>query len=1091
MAYPLTRQLIAQLCGQDNLQQGESFRRDGSVSFSNADREGGYYKALVKGGGSRYSVSLLTGDNDGVTANCTCPSYYSQTVFCKHIAAALLEVLDAERARPAVRGSLLYPDKKPELGLPETIIDLFGRKPPLRTSGSRFDARTELTVEYGLFTVPFGLRGYLLAVDLKVGPGRPYIVQQLKAFLQAVESGTRLELTKSFAYDPEMHRFSPGDEAAIRELIAIAGSERIYRPEASAGTSKAASETARKLLVPPARADMLLPLLLRLSSVRLEHNGRTTANPSFSDEALPLRFDFDQPDDAETPGAYRMTVIGLERLTVFEAYRLILWDGKLMRADREQCEQIDSLQRMFEPLLRQEAELTFEQMETFVDKVLPGLMKLGAVRLSEPVSDRLVRTPLRAKLYLDRVRDRLLASLEFQYGDLTINPLETAGGMSRKNKDRILVREGDKERQIISFMEQSGFIQTESGYITAEEETEFGFLHDLLPELEKLLTVYATTAVKIRLHRGSPPPQIKVAPWEERMEWLAFTFSLEGIPEAEIKGVVQALEEKRRYYRLRSGALLPLTDEEFRKMVRFMNETGLHSAHLHSTGWRVPLMQGAAMLDAMPDRSALKIDKPVRLLLDHLQNPDHLDDPVPASLSPVLRSYQKDGYRWMRMLARYRFGGILADEMGLGKTVQSIAFLLSMLPDMREQELPSLIVAPASLVYNWRNELLKFAPELRTAIADGSPAERGRLLRRQPDGPDIIITSYPLLRQDRELYGKLEFHTLIIDEAQYMKNDYTQTALSVRKVKAGYKFALSGTPVENSLDELWSICSVVVPSLFPDKRAFGELPKESVARRIRPFLLRRRKADVLGELPEKIETMQSSALYPEQKKLYASYLAKLRYETLKHLDNRTFGRNRISFLAGLTRLRQLCLHPALFVEDYDGRSAKLDQLLEITEECLQAGRRLLIFSQFTEMLELIRAELAARGISCFYLDGQTPARERVELCERFNDGEKETFLISLKAGGTGLNLTGADTVVLYDLWWNPAVEQQAISRAHRMGQRRSVQVIRMVAEGTIEQKMYELQQQKLSLFEEMLDSHDDQPSSLTEQEIQELLQMSE
>ncbi|MDF2902985.1 MAG: superfamily helicase, partial [Bacillus sp. (in: firmicutes)] len=272
-----------------------------------------------------------------------------------------------------------------------------------------------------------------------------------------------------------------------------------------------------------------------------------------------------------------------------------------------------------------------------------------------------------------------------------------------------------------------------------------------------------------------------------------------------------------------------------------------------------------------------------------------------------------------------------------------------------------------------------------------------------------------------------------------------------------------------------------------NRAKFHDLSRETVANRVRPFILRRVKSDVLKELPEKIESQQASELLPEQKKLYAAYLAKLRQETLKHLNEGGLKKNRIKILAGLTRLRQLCLHPALFVEGYGGSSAKFEQLLEIIEECRSEGKRLLIFSQFTQMLKIIGKELAYQGIPYFYLDGNTPGSERVELCNRFNDGEKEMFLISLKAGGTGLNLTGADTVILYDLWWNPAVEQQAADRAHRIGQKKIVQVIRLVSQGTIEDKMYELQQRKKNLIDEVVQPGQETLSTLTEQEIKDIL----
>ncbi|UUZ91869.1 hypothetical protein LJK87_41270 [Paenibacillus sp. P25] len=313
------------------------------------------------------------------------------------------------------------------------------------------------------------------------------------------------------------------------------------------------------------------------------------------------------------------------------------------------------------------------------------------------------------------------------------------------------------------------------------------------------------------------------------------------------------------------------------------------------------MIRGLHLIEAERQGNAVRLGKSLRLLLGHMRNPDHLDFAVPPSLAPVLRDYQSYGFQWLKTLAHYRFGGILADDMGLGKTVQSIAFLVSELAEIRDRERPALIVCPASVVYNWRNELRKFAPELQTVIPDGKqggaePSAQGGF----PGGCDHHLLP-ALLRRDLELYAGLAFHTLILDEAQAFKNYATQTAQAVKQIQARYRFALTGTPVENKLEELWSIFDVVFPGLFPGRKAFNELSRETVAKRARPFLLRRLKTDVLKEPPEKIETLQASEPLPDQKKLYVAYLAKLQQETLKHLSQNGYDRSRIRILAGLTR----------------------------------------------------------------------------------------------------------------------------------------------------------------------------------------------
>lgn len=377
---------------------------------------------------------------------------------------------------------------------------------------------------------------------------------------------------------------------------------------------------------------------------------------------------------------------------------------------------------------------------------------------------------------------------------------------------------------------------------------------------------------------------------------------------------------------------------------------------------------------------------------------------------------------------------------------------------------------------------------MNVRVISGTKQERENLLK-DTSGFDVLVTSYQLLRQDLEYYHGQTFSVMILDEAQAIKNDATKTARAVKSVSAGKRFALSGTPIENSLDELWSIFDAVLPGLFPAKRFFKQWPQEKVSRICRPFILRRVKQDVLHELPEKIEHVHTCELTDDQKKLYLGYLERIQGETKQVLEEEGLQKGRMKILAGLTRLRQLCCHPSLFLENYEGGSGKLTELLELVQHSLENRQRILIFSQFSSMLKKIRKQLEARGKDVFYLDGQTPSKDRVYMTERFNRGEKDIFLISLKAGGTGLNLTGADTVILYDLWWNPAVEDQAAGRAHRMGQKNVVQVFRMITRGTIEEKIHKLQQKKKALIENVIQPGETMLSSLSEEEIKELLEM--
>ncbi len=1108
MSKSLDRPIIKLLCGHAAFGIGEAAWLNGAVAILGKEASANRVSATVQDD-QTHTVTIDQTRPGQLLARCTCGRSGPPGRYCAHVAATLLELMQAtEAGQSASRRfpSLLHPENQPpreeeeEEELPDgflvqrepagaapshqlkaagQLLRLFASPQPPAAAIRSFDVRKTLTLEMTLRFHSFAYTKLMPSIELRLGAERLYVVSKIRDLLQAVKLGSSLPFTKLFTYDPAHHGFTEVDHSIIQVLIQAFESEKQMLETLSYGSSLYASGAReRQLLVSPIFWERLAPLLQQ-ANVIIEARGETYRGLRIADEtSAPIDFVFSEHKE----GSYKLEIAGLGEALILEAYSLAVIGGQFIALRSDTAHQLAELQRMIKSGANAPIHILPEQMEPFMDKVVPGLMKLGRVKLDESIAERMLKAPLQARLYLDRVRDRLFAGLEFQYGDMIINPL-IADKRSRKS-DRILIRDGEHERQIMALMEESKFARTEEGFFMEDEESEFEFLYELVPRLERLLTIHATTAVKTRIVAKHAPPSIRVN-IDERTDWLEFKFSMEGVADAEIRKLVEALAIKRKFYRLASGALMPLNTTEFQEIVRFLNESGIPLSAVEGPEFRLPASRAATLGEADRQRTTIQLGKSLRKLQDNLRNPDHLDFPVPETLAPVLRDYQQYGYQWMRTLAAYRFGGILADDMGLGKTLQAIAFLQSMLTEIRNEGMPALIVAPSSLLYNWLNELKRFAPEMKAVIADGSKMQRMDALRKS--SADIVIVSYPLLRRDIASYVKLSFHTMILDEAQAIKNHATQTSKSVKALQARYRFALTGTPIENSLEELWSIYGAVFPELLPARSLFNLLTRESVARRIRPFLLRRLKRDVLQELPEKIESVHAADLLPEQKKLYVAMLARLQQETVKHLADNEFEKHRIKILAGITRLRQLCCHPALFIEDYEGSSAKFEQLMEMLEDCRAAGRRPLIFSQFTDMLGMIRRELVRRDISYFYLDGQTPAAERVALCSQFNEGKSELFLLSLKAGGTGLNLTGADTVILYDLWWNPAVEQQAADRVHRIGQKNVVQIIRLVAQGTVEDNMYALQERKKNLIDEVIQPGQDSLSSLTEQDIREIL----
>ncbi|MED2971766.1 SNF2 helicase associated domain-containing protein [Fictibacillus sp. B-59209] len=1071
MNIKLNHSIIKEKCGTVSFKKGDSFYRADKVYFESYSMDA--CKAAVTGT-QDFHVTIEREMNGGFRSECSCPTLASFQKDCQHVAAVLLAIYHHQQQGtvPLISGRHLSVSLENQ-ELTEDFLTLFNDQHK-RSSRHQlhFEKRQVLDVEFTCKPVEVSKGQTVLGLEVKIGPVK---VQHIRDFLQRVKEGSISPLSLSFTFDPSLHCFQMENDAVLQQLIKAMHDEQIYIDELLDRPNEVTHNNT--LFITPSSWDMLLPLLEKAPIVKLEY-GNTYRRFRTSKEPLSLQFDFGESQGEN----YHLKIEGLSQMVVLHSYRSVLSVGKLFQLKSDDCSRLSELKRMLDASRTNVIPISQKQMGIFLEKVIPGLKRLGEVHVSRAITEQFAKIPLTAKLYLDRVKNRLLAGLEFHYENIVIDPL-VRRDLQENSK---LIRDVEKEEMILRLMEESSFAKTDGGYFLHNEELEYEFLYHVVPKLQKIAQIYATTSVRNRIFRENARPQIRVKLKKERTNWLEFKFDIDGIPEGQIRDVLLALEEKRKYYRLRNGSLLSLETREFEEIQRFLYALPVPNHDLEQ-GLDLPFIQGMQMLDTAEDRT-FDLEKSFLQFLENLRNPGGLAFEVPGDLEPILRDYQKQGYQWMKTLARYGFGGILADDMGLGKTLQSITFIVSVLQDIREKKSPVLIVCPSSLTYNWLSEMKKFAPDIQSVVVDGGKAERLAFIK-EALAHDVIITSYPLLRKDIGWYEKQAFHTVFFDEAQAFKNPVTQTARAVKKIKADHRFALTGTPVENSLEELWSIFHVVFPELLRGLKEFSNLPKKTITRRISPFLMRRLKEDVLMELPEKTESMESVELLPEQKKLYTAYLAKLRHDTLKHLDKDTLRKNRIKILAGLTRLRQICCHPALFVDSYKGTSGKFKQLMQIVEESKLSGRRVLIFSQFTKMLELIGRELANQGLPFFYLDGQTPSMERVELCNRFNSGERDLFLISLKAGGTGLNLTGADTVILYDIWWNPAVEDQAADRAHRMGQTNAVQVIKLVTQGTIEEKMNELQEKKKDLIEEIIGVGEKPASSLTEEDIREILML--
>ena len=563
-------------------------------------------------------------------------------------------------------------------------------------------------------------------------------------------------------------------------------------------------------------------------------------------------------------------------------------------------------------------------------------------------------------------------------------------------------------------------------------------------------------------------PNITLDISQSRNGYMSMKLNLEGVDSNEYREIFSSYKNNNRLYRMKNGAYLDLKDKDIEQAFKLIDILNIYNDF---DNMKIPNNKAIYLEKLIEDEdlSFVNGSKYVSNVVKKFDKVKSKNYEIPKDLNATLRDYQVSGFEFFKTLSDYQFGGILADEMGLGKTIQTIAFLLS------NKDKKSIVITPTALIYNWKNELEKFAPTLKVGLLHAAKSEREKILDNI-DNYDVILTTYTTYKNDIDKYKNINFDYCIIDEAQNIKNPDAIITKAIKNVNAKVKFALTGTPIENNLMELWSIFDFIMPGYLYNKSKFKSIfvnnDKNIIELKnlIKPFILRRTKKEVITELPDKIEQKIIIDLEKEHKRAYKGYVNLI---TRKIKEN---NQDNITVFSYLTKLRQLCLSPELMVKNYQGKNSKLDVLINIIND--SSDEKILVFSQFTKVLEVIGKRLNEENISYSYLDGKTSAKDRVKLVEEFNTNNNKVFLISLKAGGTGLNLTSANIVVHFDPWWNPAVEDQASDRAHRIGQKNVVNVIKLIAKGTAEERVINLQETKKELIEDVINGNLDNSSTL-------------
>ena len=563
-------------------------------------------------------------------------------------------------------------------------------------------------------------------------------------------------------------------------------------------------------------------------------------------------------------------------------------------------------------------------------------------------------------------------------------------------------------------------------------------------------------------------PNITLDISQSRNGYMSMKLNIEGVDSNEYRELFSSYKNNNRLYRMKNGAYLDLKDNDLEQAFKLIDILNIYNDF---DNMKIPNNKAIYLEKLIEDEdlSFVNGSKYVSNVIKKFDKVKSKNYEIPKDLNATLRDYQVSGFEFFKTLSDYQFGGILADEMGLGKTIQTIAFLLS------NKDKKSIVITPTALIYNWKNELEKFAPTLKVGLLHAAKSEREKILDNI-DNYDVILTTYTTYKNDIDKYKNINFDYCIIDEAQNIKNPDAIITKAIKNVNAKVRFALTGTPIENNLMELWSIFDFIMPGYLYNKSKFKSIfvnnDKNIIELKnlIKPFILRRTKKEVITELPDKIEQKIIIDLEKEHKRAYKGYVNLI---TRKIKEN---NQDNITVFSYLTKLRQLCLSPELMVKNYQGKNSKLDVLINIIND--SSDEKILVFSQFTKVLEVIGKRLNEENISYSYLDGKTSAKDRVKLVEEFNTNNNKVFLISLKAGGTGLNLTSANIVVHFDPWWNPAVEDQASDRAHRIGQKNVVNVIKLIAKGTAEERVINLQETKKELIEDVINGNLDNSSTL-------------
>ena len=1097
--------IIDNLCedaGEQRKQKAQKYRDENRIYFKKVEYENpmNFEVTAEVEGTDTYNTYIQVKNGEIENITCTCPDYYNYYGVCKHTLATVLALADynVEKIEKHENKATVQKEKKYTnfSQIVKTIynhelneIDKDLEDNELKNTGT---IKIEPKIIYDKFTKE-------MKVEFKIGNKRMYKIKNLAEFY------TLMMLKENYKYGDKLefvHRKEMFDQESqgLLEFV-LKYAEIIKYANSNANSNyryygKALNEN--NIILGNTGLDELFDIQ-KNKKVLIEKDYEVKAI-DFLEEDPPLDFSLEQISDDE----YKIIAnFDIYKINILRGknYKYVLTDKNLYRCSKEFTNTNLEMLTLFRENYVSEVMLGKKEIGDLFSIVLPKVK--NAIKIEEKLKkevEEYIPEKLRLKVFLDFDKNNyVVADVKLCYGENEFNPLN-----QKEEKNFKFPRNIVEETKAMNIFRKTGFMFEPQNlrFILPDDEKIYNFLSEDINLYMKKFEVLVTENFKTK---EIVAPKVGSLGVRVENNLLEIDLSKLNINPEELQEMLAKYKLKKKFYRLKNGAFLQLQDsEEVEFLDKLITGTDIDYKELENGTVRLPVNRTLylnQLLKKMKNTEITK-DKQYREIVNNL-NKDLLEEEnIPQQFENILRPYQKTGFQWLKTLDNYRFGGILADDMGLGKTIQIISMLVSYKENQEENKKTSLVVSPSSLALNWKNEIEKFAPELNIKVISGNANQRKEIIN-EIERYDVIVTSYDLLKRDIEIYKEKNytFRFIIADEAQYLKNNNAKNAKAIKQIKADSRFALTGTPIENSLAELWSIFDFVMPGYLFSYKKFKSTYETAIVKDndedaikklkmlIEPFVLRRTKKEVLTELPEKTITVLKNEMGEEQRKIYLSYLVRTKQELQDEINSNGYERSQIQILAALTRLRQICGHPSLFIDNYKEPCSKLEQCMEILEDGITAGHKILLFSSYTSMFEIIEKELKNRNIKYFKLTGATKVDERVDLVDEFNQNDEiKVFLISLKAGGTGLNLIGADMVIHYDPWWNISAENQATDRAYRIGQKNNVQVYKLITKDSIEEKIYDLQQRKATLTDNMLDTKTTFISKLSKEDIMNLFE---